>query len=472
MLIRDGAVAALSRDSLAHPCATLELGEQVVCPAFVDSHTHILELGLLSLFPDLRRVDALVGAFDLLNAARGRARELGFLLAFNLEPGQLKEKRMPSRMELDRVVPDQPLLVYRIDGHSAALNTRGLRMVLGPDSVEGTELDNGGEPTGTLASLAYERASRAFKRLLPRELKSRAFDRATRVALSKGVLTLGAFVGSDEPGDDIPELLSHRRSQLPVETVVYPQTLSIDRALKMESPRIGGCILIDGSLGSHTAALSADYSDDPGNKGRLYFADAELEDYLRAANAAGLQTAVHAIGDRAVDQVITSYERFLSGNPLRHRIEHAELLSDGLIERIARLGIVLGVQPAFERYWGGPARMYKQRLGERYRKTNTYRQLLDAGVVLAGGSDAPITPIDPEAGIRSAVTHPVPEHRVTALEACRMFTERAAFALGLESKKGSLTPGHDADFLVLDGCPLDGVGFSVTKRFREGRELD
>jgi hypothetical protein len=446
-----------------------------VVPAFVDSHIHLLELGLLLIMPDLGQAAKLADVFDALSAARSQARELGFLMAFNLEPGNLREHRMPLRSELDKVMPGQPLLVYRIDGHSASLNTRGLKMVFGQEVPDGVEQDVLGEPTGLLTSSAYERASRAFKRLLPREVKLSAFDRAAGNAGQQGVLTVGAFVGSDEPGDDVPELLNDCAARLPVETVVYAQTRSVKRVQAMGLPRIGGCILIDGSFGSHTAALLADYSDLPGNQGKLYFGDAELEAFLREADAAGLQTAVHAIGDRAVSQVIGCYEHFLSDNPgcrdtLRHRIEHAELLDARLMNRIARLGIVLGVQPAFEHFWGGPGGMYEQRLGSRFRDTNQYRQLADLNVTLAGGSDAPITPVDPALGISSAVNHPVREHRLTPLEACRMFTDRAAFALGCDARKGSLTPGHDADFLILDSSPFDNPDFRVTRRLRGGRE--
>jgi predicted amidohydrolase YtcJ len=471
MLVRDGKVAALLDRILPFAGTVIELGERTACPAFVDSHVHVLELGLVSIFPDLSRAGSLTDVFDALSAARGRAREHRFLLAFNLEPDRLQERRMPSRQELDRVIPEQPVLVYRIDGHSAALNTSGLRRVFGADAPEGIELDAAREPTGLVASVGYEQASRVFKRMLPRELKTEAFLRAAQVSVEQGVLALGAFTGSDEPGDDIPELLLEFRSRLPLEVAVYPQTRSIARARQLGSTRVGGCILIDGSFGSHTAALNSDYADAPGNQGRLYLSDAELESYLREADTASMQTAVHAIGDRAVEQVVACYEHFLVGNPLRHRIEHAELLNRGLMARIARLGLVLGVQPAFEHYWGGPSRMYEQRLGSRYLHTNPYRDLLDAGVTLAGGSDAPITPVSPELGVRSAAERVVREHNLTRLEALRLFTDRAAFALGLESRKGSLRPGHDADFLILEASPLDAPDLRIARRFRAGQEL-
>jgi hypothetical protein len=484
MLVRDGKVALLARAPL--PCSgpRLVLGDQVVVPTFIDSHVHLLELGLQSVFPDLTQADCLDAAFDLILSARNQAREFGVLIAFNLEPDNLREKRMPFRRELDRLIPDRPVLVYRIDGHSASLNTQALRTVFEnrdatvlaaktggvPIFGNGLELDTGHEPTGLVSALAYETASRWFKARLTREVKLRAFELACRSARLKGVLTVGALVGSDEPGDDIPELLVEHLPHLPLEIVVFPQTRSIERVQRLGLRRIGGCILIDGSLGSHTAALDDDYADAPG-KGRLYFQDTELSEFFKSADANGLQFAVHAIGDRAVRQVLDSSESFMTLNRLRHRIEHAELLNSDLIRRIAQRKFILGVQPAFEHYWGGPGRMYERRLGLRYRQTNPYRELLQAGVILAGGSDAPITPIDPGLGVRSAVNHPVAEHRVTPLQACRMFTDWAAYSLGLESRKGSLSPGHDADFAVLTHNPLKQQDFSVARLYRFGEEV-
>jgi hypothetical protein len=233
----------------------------------------------------------------------------------------------------------------------------------------------------------------------------------------------------------------------------------------------GGCLLVDGSFGSRTAALSQAYSDAPGNSGIGYVSDEKLLSFLRAAAAAGLQATVHAIGDKAVEQVVRCHEQLAEpglGNPLRHRIEHAELLNDPLIDRIARLALVLGVQPAFETEWGGPDRMYALRLGERWRSTNPCRRLLDSGVRLAGGSDAPITPIDPVAGIRDATMRPNPQETVGGEEAMAMFTLLAAFALNRENVCGSIDIGKDADITVLTSDPRTTARCRVVATFRGG----
>jgi predicted amidohydrolase YtcJ len=471
LLIQHGKVAELSRHPLPARMPRLEINAGVVVPAFLDSHVHILEFGLQYIFPDLTPAHSLEEVFESVLARRKQADEFGFLIGFNLEPDNLPEKRLPLRRELDRLIANRPVMLYRTDGHSASVNTRGLELAQKGGIEAGLELDRFRTPTGILAGKAYEQASQRFKRLFPAELHKTAFRRACLAATRRGVLAIGALLGTDEPGDEAPELLAALQPELPIVAVIFPQTRSIKRARRLGLSRIGGCILIDGSFGSHTAALTEEYADEPGAHGRLYLTDAELESFLGGADEAGLQTAVHAIGDRAVNQVVSCHERLLTGNTLRHRIEHAELLDDALIERIARLGLVLGVQPAFERCWGGKDGLYERRLGPRFRRTNPYRQLLDAGVLLAGGSDAPITPVDPCLGIRAAVNHPVSEHRVTRLEACRMFTDRAAFSLGLESEKGSLTPGHDADFVVLSANPLECDEFQVQRVFKGGIEV-
>lgn len=480
MFVSNGKVQNLSQTPLPYNGRVLDLSELWVVPAFIDSHVHILELGLQFIFPDLTPADSLAAAFELIAERAQLAWEHGLLLGFNLDPGNTAERRMPTRKELDRILADRPMLIYRIDGHSATLNSRALDLVFAETGLEeGLELDRYREPTGQVRGIAYEKASRWFKRRLSRELKLQAFDLAAANTARRGVLTIGALVGSDEPDDDGPELLVQHAPRLPVQVVVYPQTLNIRRAQHLGLPRIGGCLLIDGSFGSHTAALRDDYADQPGNRGRLYFRDEELFHFLQAADRAGLQITVHAIGDRAIEQVVRGHELIAniptqcarSANPLRHRIEHAELLSPELISRIARLGLILGVQPAFEHYWGGPGRMYEQRLGSRYRSTNPYRELIDAGVVLAGGSDAPITPVDPKLGINTAASLPVPEHNITRLDACRLFTDRAAYALGIDHLKGSLAPGCDADFVVLSHNPLYHLDFSVVSIFRSAVEL-
>jgi predicted amidohydrolase YtcJ len=462
----------------------------VILPGLIDSHTHPLEVGLQRTFTELGGSDSIEAVQQSLRDRRQDALAHGMMLGFNLEPDKLSEHRYPQRDELDEAIPDVPVFVYRVDGHSAVTNTAGLQLVLAsfrgvkPPGMDG---DCNGRPTGVLRGEAYERASRVFKHRLTPEVVREALQLAGRLAAARGVTTIGALVGIEDTTRDEWRVLIDGLAACPVETVPYLQTWDVEVPRRFGLKQAGGCLLIDGSFGSRTAALNQPYSDAPGNSGNGYVSDEKLVSFLRAAAGAGLQTSVHAIGDRAVEQVLRCHEHILEGkgsgvqgstgsgagpeprNPLRHRIEHAELLPDSLIARVARLGLVLGVQPAFEMEWGGPDRMYARRLGDRWRNTNPYRHLLDSGVTLAGGSDAPITPIDPLAGIRAATAHPNPLQTVTGEEALAMFTSAAAFALNRESACGSIEVGKDASITVLTADPRSADDCRVVATFRSGK---
>ena len=471
--VLDAPDMGIVRPRVQSPSGDSPLG--VIVPGLIDSHTHPLETGLQVLFANLSGVTSIAEVQERLRARRQDALEHGMMLGFNLEPDRLRERRYPTRHDLDAVIPEKPIFMYRVDGHSAVTNTSGLQLFLAnypgvrPQGMEG---DCNGRPTGVLRGEAYERASRVFKHKLGPEQVREALRLAGTEAAAHGVTTIGALVGVEDTTDDEWRVLLDGLDSIAVRTVPFLQTWNIEVPLRFGLKQVGGCLLIDGSFGSHTAAVSQDYADAPGNNGASYVTDEKLLSFLGTAADAGLQTMVHAIGDRAVEQVVRCRERIGasgSGNPLRHRIEHAELLNDSLIDRIARLGLVLGVQPAFEAEWGGPDRMYARRLGERWRSTNPYRRLLESGMTLAGGSDAPITPVHPVAGIRAAMGRSNPLETLSGEQALAMFTSAAAFSLNRERVSGSIEVGKDADFTVLTADPRSDDDCRVVATFRSGK---
>ncbi len=462
MVVENGSVVEIGNFDIQ---GARDLEGQFIIPGFVDSHVHILETGLQKIFLNLEDSLSLEEVFDRLSATNSGT---GFVMGFNLDPEIISEQRLPTRAELDRVVKDLPVILKRTDGHSASLNTRGIQVTFGDNLVEGIELDDYKEPTGLVLGPANERAVETFDRLVPDETKIEAFFKTCESALSKGVTTMVAMVGSNKSDDNTCELLVSVLDRLPCRVIPFYQTKNIDRVLRLGLQRIGGCILVDGSFGSHTAALNEDYADEHGNKGILYFTDQELLDFLKKADRSGLQTALHAIGDRAIGQIVDCYGSFLNGNPLRHRIEHGELLTDTLIERIKNLGLLVSIQPAFEHYWGGKGYLYEKRLGERSKLTNPFRKLIDAGITLCGGSDSPITPIDPLLGISSALNHPNPDFRIDLQTGYELFTKNGAYALFKENEIGTLKTGSSADFLVVSSDPLKSIDFKIVEVYLQG----
>jgi predicted amidohydrolase YtcJ len=233
----------------------------------------------------------------------------------------------------------------------------------------------------------------------------------------------------------------------------------IDKFAAIENDKIKmGSIKIfaDGSLGARTAALHKPYADDKTTKGVLIYPQKKLEKLIFEVHEKGYQLAVHAIGDKAIESVLSALEKAVSQKPKkvhRHRIEHASVLNKKLVRRMKKLGIIASVQPHFivSDFWA------TKRLGEqRTRWTYALKSLVKNGIIACGGSDCPIEPIDPLLGIWAAAARKsFPQERLTFDEAIRMYTINAAFASSEETVKGIIERGKLADFTVLSQDPYN-----------------
>ncbi|MGQ9675852.1 MAG: amidohydrolase [Chloroflexota bacterium] len=440
----------------------LDLGGRTLLPGLIDTHVHLMETGLGQLTPSLEGCRC-IG--DVLRAISSNGPLPGVIPAFGLDPTRLREQRYPTRRELDSVAPDSVVYIARRDLHSASLNSKALSCLSLPRGVVGLELDEDGQPTGVLRAEAWELAADTLTSLIDRPTWTRALDKAVSSALKAGLTTVHALVDEDAGnGCHIEIVLAFQRAAEAEPTrpslriVPYLQTVEVDKAVNLGLRHVGGCLLVDGSLGSQTAALSQPYFDRPNWQGVLYFDDAELFDFIRRAHRAGLQVAMHAIGDRAIEQLLDAYERVLSRYPRcdhRHRIEHFLLPTAEQVERAAKLGLCVAVQPAFQYLWGGRGGLYWQRLGaERYERFAAHRTIMQAGICIAGGSDSPVTPMDPLLGIHAAVNSPNERERLGPLDAARLYTANAAWLGFEESFKGTIEAGKLADLVVLDDDPL------------------
>lgn len=479
LAVKDGKVVAVGSNSHVRSFRgpkTLVISAvgKSVLPGFIDSHAHFMQTGLNGLALDLT---ALRSVDELVRLLRARAEAVppgNWILGHGFDDSVLAERRYPAAADLDRASTAHPIFLSRRDHHSSVVNSVAWRILGIPAGTPGVDTGAGaGEPTGVLRAEANALAREAVFRGLDDGTRDRAMRLAARLAVAKGITTVHALEGGSWFGEENALFLWKQAASLPLRVVLYYQTTAVEQVLRMGLPRIGGCILVDGSFGSRTAALSEPFADDPGTSGRLYFREEELESFVLRAHRAGLQVALHCIGDRAISQALRAYARALREFPRpdhRHRMEHCELPNEAHIAEIRRMGIVLSMQPAFEHLWGGPGRMYSLRLGEQRRaRTNPFRRILDAGITVAGGSDSDVTPMDPVLGISAAVNHPTGEHRVRLEEAIAMFTLGGARAAFEEREKGSLEVGKLADIVVLDEdiCAvgldsLHGVGVRMT----------
>jgi predicted amidohydrolase YtcJ len=279
------------------------------------------------------------------------------------------------------------------------------------------------------------------------------------------------------------EVLMEHREHLPVEVVVYVGEKDIPWVMDLGLECLGGDLPLDGSIGARTAAVLEPYADG-GGTGVLYERDDDLAECFHNAHLAGLQVAVHAIGDAAIEQALRVWERVYRAldsrqrrhfRARRHRVEHFEMPSPNQVERAAALGLAISVQPAFDAEWGHPGALYEQRLGpERAARMNPFGLMLSRGLEVGAGSDSPVTPLDPMYGIWALETHHDPTQRLSREEAVRLFTVGGARLAHLEEKKGELAPGTHADFAAYEADPLaveDVRGLRPALTVSRGREV-
>ncbi|MGH9197555.1 MAG: amidohydrolase, partial [Acidimicrobiia bacterium] len=305
---------------------------------------------------------------------------------------------------------------------------------------------------------AHYTATRKFYSLLPEAEIRNAQRAACSLALEKGVTSIHEMGGASNQDSKV---LLESISGLPIHVKPYLATLDVSKAIAAGLDCVGGDLPLDGSIGSRTAAMNQPYEDSEGS-GFLYRTDDELTAFFVEATRAGVQAGIHAIGDAAIAQAIRCVEHALltlgpegsvGASNLRHRIEHFECVSPELVEKAVSLGVVPSVQPTFDLYWGGNEGMYSTRLGSRASSMNPFSMMTRLGLTLAGGSDSPVTPLDPFMGIRAAMTHHRPDFAVPFDEALRMFTIWAAAGAHEEGERGSIEPGKRADFCVVSGDP-------------------
>ncbi|MCK4825523.1 amidohydrolase family protein, partial [bacterium] len=219
------------------------------------------------------------------------------------------------------------------------------------------------------------------------------------------------------------------------------------------------CLICDGTFDGHTAATFEPYYDDPSTLGMLYHEEETLYRFMKKAHLGGHQLSVHTVSDRAIEQVLDTYERILREHPRldhRHRFEHFELFTKAQLKRVARLGLSVGIQPIFVPFCEGPdLEGYRRFIGEeRVRRANHFRSIIDEGILAAGGSDSPAAPLNHMQGIQACLTHPNKEARISLHEALRLYTLDAARIGFEENIKGSIKAGKLADFIVLDEDPF------------------
>lgn len=431
-----------------------------VLPGFIDNHVHFLQTGYGLISLDLVECNSWDEIVDAVAREALVHSPLTMIRGYGYDDHLFPKEQAPNRWDLDGVAPEHMVWLNRVDFHSSIVNSRTLAALNLPPDLPGIELDDQGVPTGVLRAEADVMARKLSSSLIAEEEKHYALRAAGQLAVAGGITTVAAMEGDVGYGQEDIKFLLKYSHESKARLEVFYQSLNVELVKKIGLNRIGGCVLLDGSFGSWSAALSEPYCDHDEHdwRGFLYLEQEQVNDYVLKAHQEGLQVTMHAIGDLAIERILTAYKLALEKYPVdnhRHRIEHFELPTKEHIALAGKLGIILSMQPAFEYYWGGADNLYGMRLGaKRVRRTNPFRDLHDAGITIAAGSDAAVTPMNPFYGIYAAVCHPSFEQQITRYEALKMFTINGAIALGIEEERGSIKPGKLADLVMLKENPL------------------
>jgi predicted amidohydrolase YtcJ len=403
---------------------------------------------------------------DVQKAPKGK-----WILGHGWDQTLFMEKRFPNRLDLDEASPNNPIVLYHKFECTCILNSKALELTgitKETKSPIGGIIDKDVE-TDELTGILRDSATDLVWKVIPEPSEEDMIE-ATTLACGKivkaGVSSVHWMVSSPIEIQIIQRI--RKENKLPLRIYMIIPVNLLDNATSSDSGkdfgdntvRIGGVqIFADGSLAARTAALFQPYSDDPSTIGRLLCTQEEMNTLAVKICKANLQLVIHAMGDRAVDSALTAIEKTSTESALgknsRPRIEHASLLNKELIQRIKKLEVVLSMQPpsiiSEFSVWSAT-----DRLGlKRARWLFPLKTLIDEGILVSGGSDCPMEPISPLAGIQAAVARKFfPEEQITVDEALRMYTVNAAYASFEENIKGSIESGKLADLTVISRDPL------------------
>lgn len=434
----------------------VELPDATILPAFVDAHVHTTATGLALTGLDLHGTRSLADLLDRVqahaHAGRGRV-----ILGTGWDDTNWPERRPPTRQELDRAAYGGAVYLSRVDAHSAACSSALLAAV--PEAAG----QSGYDEAGVVRLEAHHAVRRAAYAGIS-STQRRAAQRATRErAAGLGIGCLQEMSGPEVAGRPDLEALLALAATEPGPTVLayWGELHGFPTVAELGLAGAGGDLFCDGSLGSHTAALSTPYAD-ADTSGALRYDAAQVHDHVRAATAAGVQAGFHVIGDAAIDQAMGAVARVADELGLdavrgcRHRLEHAEMPRPEHLTAMARLGMIASVQPAFDAAWGGLDRMYAQRLGaERAAGLNPLAAFANAGVPLALGSDSPVTALDPWGGVAAAVHHRTEGSGLTVEQAFHAATAGGWYAVRAATGAGTLQVGAAATFAIWDDAGTD-----------------
>ncbi|ALM93417.1 amidohydrolase [Fusobacterium nucleatum] len=487
--VKDGKIIFLGTDEEGKNISSKELIDlkgKMMIPGMADAHLHLYAYCQNLTFVDLSKVHNINEMINLMKEKVKNVKKGDWVKGVNFDQSKWKENRFPTLEEMNSISKDNPVIIKRCCLHAVVANSRALEIAgIGKNYQAGSggivELDKNGMPNGILR----EQSTKVFDDILPDPLKDievqkKIMQDVLNDMSSKGITTIHTYAAKIwQYNEDINIYKNfEKEGKLPLRVTVCIDELFEPEILtkeKLNNPyrkvQLGAYkIFSDGSMGSRSAALKKPYSDDPQNSGFMLFTQEELNNKILTGYEHGLQPAIHAIGDRALDMTLAAIEHTLKTtkekgmtdeeqkNRLPFRIIHVQMIDDDLLERMKKLPLVLDIQPIFlctDLHW------IEDRIGkERLKGSFALKTMEKAGLIQTGGSDCPVETYEPLKGIYAAVTRQdmegyptegfLPEERLSVYEALCMYTKNVPYATGQESVLGTLEIGKFADLTVLE----------------------
>ncbi|MGO4804968.1 amidohydrolase [Arthrobacter sp. 2MCAF15] len=471
MLVDGDTVAWVGSEQAASSIADssmeiIDLQGALLAPGFVDSHAHLTETGIAL---DGLQLAGARSAAELLDAvAASSASVSGTVLGHGWDETTWADPTLPSREEIERAAGGRQVYLSRVDVHSALVSSS----LAAAARLDGLDGDGGG---GQVKRGAHT-AARLAARQLPTAALRAYQQRALTEAAANGYVALAEMaaphIGSIEdlqvasawnttPGGEnqadnaagmaVPEILPYWGELATSEE----HARSILDGLGIAVLGLAGDLNIDGSIGSRTASLRADYADAPGERGSQYLSVADAAAHLAACSLLGIQAGFHVIGDAGLDAALDALDLAAAEvgeqrvRAAGHRFEHVELADPAAISRLARYSITVSAQPVFDALWGGENSLYQQRLGSRQLGMNPFASFYSAGVPICFGSDSPVTPLRPWSSVRACLQHTNPAEQISARAAFLGHTRAGWRAARYPNPMaGQLVPGAPASFAV------------------------
>ena len=467
------------RKSLVENYELIDLNEKTMLPGFIDCHLHPILFIFYHINPDLSNAMSIEEVKSIMKEASKNKKRNELLMGLNLKEENFENPVLPTRWDLDDACPDNPVFLVRYDGHIGVANSKALELAgidKNTEVPEGGEIrrDNKGELTGIVSEQAL--AFIFSKISIPgKDEMSPVADKVFKRYAEEGITSLQATIYSDEGGEFGEygaielSLLKSIQDRVLQNLYILIFTKRSKKLKRLKKPpldggkkdskfKVGGVkLFLDGTFGAKTACMHENFSDSDGS-GFCVVDEEELYQQMKGVHELGLQIGLHVIGDKGNRIAVDLFNRLLKESPRddhRHRLEHASMLTDDVIKDMKKLGLIASCQPPFinsEYTW------LEKRLGkERCKYTYPMKSLVDAGVVIASGSDCPVEDPSVILGLHALVTRNdfVPEQCITMKDALKTYTIDAAYAAFEENVKGSIEIGKLADLIILNKNPLE-----------------